>query len=302
MSSTSRLFGETSHLPLDEGRAQLREKMDINRYLAHRECFHVANPAVHCEYFAADVENAPVLVFLPGMGTYCELYAELLFKLSRVGFNVVGVDYPGHGYSEGSRGRYDVAAVTRAVSLVIDKLEKKTTGSVYVYGYSIGSLLAVACAERDERISAVVCGTLLLPEIAPDFLHSLGWQWTWGVAQLFPGLKLPLKSMIDYEQLLAGHPAAKEINQDPLIVFDYPLATLASLFSWRSSIRKCEFPFRLLVIHGEKDEVLPVSYSENVAKQVAHPIEISIVPGGHMLPWDAPDLLVAKISSWLKST
>ncbi len=300
MSVTSRLFGGTSHFDLDVGRSVLREKMNINRFLAHRECFHVGEPTVHCEYYAAIEESAPLLIFLPGMGTYCELYAEILYKLSVSGFNVVGIDYPGHGYSEGPRGRYDVAGVTASVKLVIDHLKGRTSSQVYIYGYSIGSLLAVASAEKDERISAVICGTLLLPEVAPDLLHSIGWQWTWGAAQLFPGLKLPLKSMIDYEKLLAGHPAAKEINQDPLIVFDYPLATLSSLFSWRSAIKDTPCDFRLLIIHGEEDEVLPLKYSHNLVEAIKHPTDIMTLSGGHMLPWDEPDMLVEHITGWLK--
>ncbi len=290
--SVSSSFG--SECPIQH-RSRLREKLGIKNYLSQREVFNLGSCPVHCElYEAADIQS-PLVIFLPGIGTYVELYAELLAKLASQGIHAIGLDYPGHGYSGGSRGRYSVNDVKESVSLLIDYLKERFTGDIFIYGYSIGSLLSVACAESDERIEGVVCGTLLVPEIAPDFVHMLGWQWTWGIAQLVPGLKLPLKSLIDYEQLLAGHPAAKEINHDPLIVFDYPLATLSSLFSCRLGISQRCYPFSLTVLHGDRDEVLSYVYSERLVKSLEHPLRLVRLPGGHMLPWDNPDSVVKEI-------
>ncbi len=288
-------------LDLDRHRQVLREKLGITELLETRQCFEVGELPLHTEYYH-HADDAPLLVFLPGIGTYSELYADLLSRLSQRGFNVVGLDLRGHGYSGGSRGLYSVEQSMTDVRAVIDHYQQTSEQPVYLYGYSIGALLAVAAAEADARIQAVVCGTLLVPAVAPDMLHQLGWSWIWGSALFAPGLALPMQNFIDYEQLLAGHPAGEEINSDPLIVFDYPLGTLSSLFTYHLRSLNTRFPFRGLIVHGDQDEVLPLSYSQRVQAMLAQPFELKPVPGeGHMLPWDRPGLLAGLIADWLQS-
>lgn len=289
------------HCVVEEHRGRLRDKLDIHHYLAKRECLRVGELAVHCELYEAENKDAPVLIFLPGIGTYCELYADILGRFAEKGFHTVGLDCPGHGYSGGQRGHYTVEGVVQSVSDLIDKLEERYSGPVYLFGYSIGSLLAVAAAEQDSRIQGVMCGTLLIPEIPPDAFHKMGWQWTWGMAQMFPSMKLPLKSMVDYEQLLAGHPAAKEFNHDHLIIFDYPLSTLSSLYSWRSKVTSEAFDFHAAILHGSDDEVMSLGYSKRLVGTLAHPFELIEVPGGHMMPWYDPELLITSITGWLNA-
>ena len=279
-------------------RSNLREKLDLDRYLEHRTAFCVGDNAVHCELYEF-AEDAPTILFLPGIGTYCELYAELLCKISQQGYNVVGIDPLGHGYSGGSRGHYTVQQMNEAASEILDVLEQRYTGPFGIYGYSIGALLAVAAAEHDSRLSAVLCGTLLMPDLAPDMLYRIGWNWTWASSLMMPGLKMPLKTVVDYNQLLEGHPAAEEINNDPLVVFDYPLKTISSLFNHSFDMVKEEHAFATAIMHGENDEVLPLSYTERLAGYCNHPIEIMVMERqGHMTPWLKPDLVVQLAAGW----
>lgn len=281
-------------------RKRLRDKLQLNSYLERRELFRLGSSSVHCELYASDDLSAPTVLFLPGIGTYCELYGEMLSKLRDRGFNVVGIDLPGHGYSGGTRGLYTVEQVSSIVSELLDHLEQRFDGPFAVFGYSIGALLGIAAAERDERVSAVLCGTLLLPDIAPDILHEMGWQWTHTSAFFFPYLHVPLRMFVDFEQLLADHPAGEEINRDPLIVFDYPLRTLSSAFSCRCGVLNRTFPFKSAIIQGDRDEVLPLSYAKRVIKCCAQPFDLLVLDGAsHMVPWLRTDCLVDMSAAWL---
>ncbi|WP_432697017.1 alpha/beta hydrolase [Marinobacterium sp. YM272] len=283
----------------DPLRDELRRRLGIGPYLARRQAFRIGPDGVHCEYYHYS-DDAPLLLFLPGIGTYCELYAELLARISDRGFNVVGVDPRGHGYSDGSRGVYTVASTVCDLERVISALQGRSNGRVLVYGYSIGAVVALALAEADKRVDSVLCGTLLLTEEPPDMLHQMGWFWTWGAAQWFPGLRVPLRSFMDFDTLLAGNPAGEVINDDPLVVFDYPVSTLASLFTHRAAICSSAFDFRLGIIQGDRDEVLPVSYANRVIDRVAHPTELLVLPDeGHMIPWDDPAHLAQRACDWL---
>ncbi|MFW1678398.1 alpha/beta fold hydrolase [Pontibacter sp. JAM-7] len=287
------------HLP---SRMELRKKLKLDPYLEQRQAFNVGASAVHCELYEYGAD-APLVLFLPGMGTYSELYAELLYKLSREGFNVVAIDPPGHGYSGGDRGHYTVEQMSHAVSAVLDVLQQRYNGAVMVYGYSIGALLAVALAERDPRVQAVLCHTLLLPDRAPDLMHRMGWNWLWGSALWFPTYKVPLKSFLDFERLLGDHPAVDELLKDPLMVYDYPLQTLASLFNYRCKIVRQEMPFDLLVMHGDRDEVLPLSYSQALQSFCKHPVQVAeLKRQGHITPWLWPERMVRRAARWLHET
>ncbi len=279
-------------------RERLRSKLALNPWLARREVFRVGREAIHCELYAHGAE-APTILFLPGIGTYCELYAELLGKLSARGFNVVGIDPPGHGYSGGRRGEYRIEGIRQAVSAVLDLLQQRFHGAFGIFGFSIGATLGLAAAEADERLQALLCGTLLLPDLPPDLFHQWGWSWTWAGALFFPGLKMPLRSLVDFDQLLAGHPAGDEINRDPLIVFDYPLGTLSSVFNWRSAVVQRRCGFRSAILHGDRDEVLPLAYSQRVIAGCQHPFELIELPqAGHMVPWLRPDCTVERAADW----
>ncbi len=286
-------------LESDVFRELLRDGLGIQEYLKRREIMIVAGePSIHCELYEHD-SAAPVVLFLPGLGTYSELYAELLGSISDRGFNVVGVDPRGHGYSAGERGFYSIEDTVADLQRVLSSLEARFTGPVVVFGYSGGAVTGLALAEQDSRVQALLCGTLLLSELAPDIMHGVGWQWTTASAWMFPRMKVPLKGFIDFEALLAGHPAGPLINQDPRLVFEYPLRTLASLFSRSAGILKKQHLFQLAILQGNRDEILDVDYANRVVAESVHAIELLLIPDeGHMLPWDNAAEFSTQAAQW----
>jgi len=275
-----------------------RHGLGISDALKHREVWRL-DAAINVEIYPVS-HTAPNILFLAGIGTYVELYAELAIALNQQGFNVIAVDPPGHGYSAGVRGRYTVENFQHHLTHVIDALESRFTGCWFVYGYSIGAVTAVALAEQDPRLQTVICTTLLLAQEAPDMMYALGWSWTSFSAMWFPDMRLPLKHFIDFESLLGDHPAGPFINDDPLIIFDYPLSTLASLFTHQAGVANRVFPFTLINLQGDQDEVLSKEYALRVAQRIQQPMRLEFVEGaGHMMPWDDPKMLADRIAHLL---
>lgn len=278
----------------EQHQINLRKGLGIAGDLELRECW-LFEEQLHVEIYPLK-HNAPTLLFLPGIGTYVELYAEFLTALHNSGFNVIAVDPPGHGFSHGQRGRFEVVSFAEQLSRLITALEPRFNGHWGVYGYSIGAVSALALAERDERVESLICGTLLLSEYPPDLVHALGWSWTSLSAVWFPSVCVPLRSFIDFETLLGSHPAGRWINQDRRIVFDYPLATLANLFSHKCGILKRSYSFDLCILQGDCDEVLSIEYAQRIKEESEHPVHLEIIAGaGHMLPWDDPEGLAARV-------
>lgn len=251
--------------------------------------------------FLCGDSSAPLVIFLPGIATYAALYESLLSQLSGRGFNVIALDYPGHGDSPGARGFYQVSEVTGAVSELIDFATRELTGRVYIYGYSIGSLLAVAAAEQDERVAGVICETLLVPDIPPGIFYRLSWNWIWSTALFMPAMLLPLSNLVDYERLMACLPqdSRERARNDRKIVLYYPLSTLASLFGCRLKIVHSPQRFKGVIIHGRSDRVLPFDYSKKLQRKLIHGFDMMEMEGSHMLPWEDPAGLAQAVAQWI---
>jgi pimeloyl-ACP methyl ester carboxylesterase len=85
-----------------------------------------------------------------------------------------------------------------------------------------------------------------------------------------------------------------------LIIFDYPLATLASLFTHQAGIANRVFPFTLINLQGDQDEVLSKEYALRVAQKIKQPMRLEFIEGaGHMLPWDDSEGLAQRIATLL---
>lgn len=276
----------------------VRDALKLSPFLDHREVIRLPSGG-HVEFYAADDSAAPLLIFLPGISTYVELYAGLLYRLSQQGFNVAALDYPGHGYSTGERGQLSVTQVSVWVSELIDVFEERCPQSqIGILGYSIGSLLALKAAETDARIQRLICGTLLVPEYAPDVLHSLGWMWMQTAALWTPRLKVPLTRLLDFSALIKALPGVDVLEHDPRLVMAYPLGALADLFSVRCNSVKAVQSFKMLVVQGDTDEVLPLSYVQSLQGKLVQPFDLVVVPGGHMLPWTATEQLCIEMRHW----
>jgi Lysophospholipase len=105
------------------------------------------------------------MVFVPGTSVYALLYVEFMYKLSREGFNVVGVDPRGHGMSSGKRGVYTLGELVEDALAAVDHARSLYGGRVAVSGSSQGGMVAFYCAGTELEfvimVIAVSCVKLL---------------------------------------------------------------------------------------------------------------------------------------------
>lgn len=280
-------------------RRYLQRTLQVDHFLAERQTQKVGPLPLHLEIYP-HAPDSPVVIFLPGIGTYSEMYSEFFYHLNQQGFTVVGMDLRGHGYSGGERGRYTVQQVVEDVAAVIEHLQTRFSGPVVMLGNSIGAPLAVATAERNREIRAVICHTLFLNEFPPDVFHLWSWQWLaiWGC--FWPDYRVDFRGFIDVDALMKNNPFRYFVDCDDLLVWQYPLSTLASVYTHRSRVmwEDCEFP--TLILSGEYDEVLSPGYQHYLAHIARHPIEVQIVPGRHMLPLDQPREMATTTAEWYR--
>ena len=97
--------------------------------------------------------RGPNLVLLHTLRTQLDLFEKVVPELSKH-FTVYALDYPGHGYSDIPKARYDAAFFTQAVQGFLDRLDLR---DVTLAGVSIGgSISLIVAARRNPRILRVV--------------------------------------------------------------------------------------------------------------------------------------------------
>lgn len=297
---TASWAGEPQTLTLEqitESRGWVRDRLDLHKVLARREVAEFEG--LRLEYYLSPKPSNWTILALPGLGLYSELSAHFYEAMSQQGYNVLAVDPPGHGFSAGDRGDYDVDAFVGQLSRVIDVYAKaKPDARWCALGYSIGAPIALTLAESDSRIDASVGVTLLMPELAPSLWHRAGWQWLTQVATLAPNARMSLDQLLGASRLPAS-PQSRALADDPMIVRAYPTRTLDSLYSQKHATLTGPMDFRSLIVHGEQDAVLPLSYSERIQKEATHFFDLRSMAGDHFIGWSKPVELAETIADWL---
>lgn len=187
-------------------------------------------------------EGAPHLIFVHGLnnvrsGNYA---VELAARLVDLGYGILMFDLRGHGSSEGSQvsggyyerwdvwGAYDYLVYRRGVA----------EGKIGLMGYSMGGVTAILAAVDEPGIRAVVADSPFATAselIAQEAARTTPFP-KWAMPIFIPTVKLMGKGIygIDIGALNAVKAAAR---------LDYPV----------------------LIIHGARDERVPVSHGERVA-------------------------------------
>src|SRR6476469_4765335 len=97
--------------------------------------------------------KGPVLILLHTLRTQLDLFEKVVPELSKH-FTVYAPDYPGHGYSDIPRARYDATFFTEAAEGFLDKPDLR---DVTLAGVSIGGAIALNIAARHlRRVARVI--------------------------------------------------------------------------------------------------------------------------------------------------
>jgi fermentation-respiration switch protein FrsA (DUF1100 family) len=202
-------------------------------------------------------------------------YAELAENICGEGFAVLIFNFRGTG---GSQGNFDILGWTYDLSAAIDylcDLPEMNGSRLSLLGFSGGAAVSVCVAAQDERVSSVAACAC---PVEFDSLLAAGDE---------------SQSIIDHFRSIGiirdrGFPAS---NEDWIDSF-----WQVSPINYVSRIS----PRPLMLVHGDQDEVVPVSHARRLYAQAGEPKQLVIIEGaGHRLRQDEQAMDV--VTRWLKS-
>jgi alpha-beta hydrolase superfamily lysophospholipase len=277
------------------------------------EILPVGDNQLHIYHFESKPGD-PVLVHVPGTSVYALLYTEFMYKLSRQGFNVVGIDMRGHGRSSGKRGVYTLGGLVDDTMAVIDYAIATYGDRAVVSGDSEGGMVAFYCAAAEPRLKAAVCHSVIAND-EPDNYRMTRWPGFYKILMATLPVTQPLMStpIGQLMQPVSAYldPKAEEcrhfpdfhkfLKEDPFVIDAISLGALSSLGVTPMARKVEEIETPVMVIHGGWDNIFPEDYVRRVYDRLTCEKEFLYLPQApHLVMIDYVDEIVPPLAQWLK--
>ncbi len=247
---------------------------------------------------AHDVDAAkPSVVFVHGAGLDHSWWGLQSRYFGYHGCNVLAVDLPAHGRSEGPA----LAAVGEMADWVKKILDENRIKSAVVVGHSMGSLIALEFAarypENAQRIALI--GVAYPMKVSDAFLDAArrndqsayDMDTIWGHAAQVPFAGNPNPGMWMYGDTLArlGRLAPGVLHAD--------LAACNAYADGMEAAAKVKCP--ALFILGARDIMTPPRGAEDLMNKIEKSKSVRIATSGHSLMAEAPDATLDALIAFL---
>jgi lysophospholipase len=253
-------------------------------------------------------------------GICCDarIFAYAGAKLSQAGYDVYGMDLPGHGESDGRRGDLDFDACLKSMNEIITELRKKSS-KVFILAHSFGSTFALWYAHLFKNsIDGII---LLAPYVrigrkkrsdaepsTSTFLYLL-------LGRLFTPYK-----RVNFGKILPGYvkiggSQLPRMVQDVNLNFDYSFRYLVDIVAKRNSklAELSDIDVPVLIVHGSNDRNVYPQVSQEFLKLLrTKNKEIKIFDCNHWFfdaiffsqsseyPEEERTKFISSIAEWLK--
>jgi alpha-beta hydrolase superfamily lysophospholipase len=184
---------------------------------------------VHLEVHEAG-EGRPTIAVHHGLGDHVRRMTPLAARFAAEGFNVVMLDRPGHGVSEGRRGHCPLDWALELVDQSVSFAREQFGGPVVLLGDSLGGITLWYALTRDLDAEAVVCHCIAHPGVRHDRSMLVKAPLMKATALISPYAPVPVTRIADYGHV-ALDPVTKDYfdrRADPAFCFTASMAMAAS--------------------------------------------------------------------------
>ena len=202
------------------------------------------NKSIRIRYLKFDQENSVYIVFLHGFMSDLEGKKPKSFlnfaKKNKLGF--LAIEYSGHGKSSGKFTEGNISKWSEEVSFLIKKIVKKN--NIILIGSSMGAWISL---NQFKSFKNQIKGFLGIGS-APEFLENLMWK--------------------KFSKKIKKEIIKKKIYYLKHGDYTYPITFQLIKDGRKNKILKKNINsnIKVTMIHGQKDDVVPISYSKKVLR------------------------------------
>ena len=206
--------------------------------------YHKLSKTKKLRYLKHYQKNSDYIVFLHGFMSDLEGKKPKTFlnftKKNKLGF--LALEYSGHGKSSGKFTNGNISKWTKEASILIKKIVK--TNKIIFIGSSMGAWIAL---NQFKIFKKQIKGFLGIGS-APEFLENLMWN--------------------KFSKKMKAETIKNRIYNLKHGNYIYPITLQLIKDGRKNKIvnKKINYKINVTMVHGQKDEVVPVSYSKKVLK------------------------------------
>ena len=206
--------------------------------------YHKISKNKKIRYIYKVYKNTPFIVFLHGFMSNLEGKKPNVFlkfaKKNKISF--LALEYSGHGKSSGNFINGNITKWSNETSALIKKYVKKNNFTII--GSSMGAWIAIKQFQKFKN----QINSFLGIGSAPEFLENLMWK--------------KFTKKMKAEIIRKGIYHLKHGN------YEYPITHQLIKDGRKNKVlnKKIDTKIKITMVHGQKDEVVPVSYSRKVLK------------------------------------
>ena len=191
------------------------------------------------------------------------------------GYNVLSVDLPGHGNSEGP----SIKSIQEISDWIVELMKKLSINEIIIIGHSQGALVGIDFSSRYQNLISkliLVSGTHKMP-VNQDLID---------LAEAGDEKSILLMMKWGYEgskAFIGGNPVKKIINSSREIreILAVDLNACNNYKNGKESIKKINCP--TLCIFGDLDKMVPLEVANKMASMIKNSEKKIISNCGHMI-------------------
>jgi pimeloyl-ACP methyl ester carboxylesterase len=224
------------------------------------------------------------LVFVHGAGLDHSLFGLQSRYFAYHGRNVLALDLPGHGRSEGP----PLPAIGAMADWLFSVLDAQDIAAASIVGHSMGALVALEAANRrPERVERIACIGVAYPmKVSEAFLEAarrneqaaFDMETIWGHAPQVPFGANPNPGMWMY-----GDSLARLARLAPGVLYN----DLKACNDYRCDFANLKCP--VLLVLGKRDVMTPPRAAASLVQKLSNAKTELVELSGHSLMAEAPD-------------
>lgn len=229
----------------------------------------------------------PCVVFLHGAGMDHSVWLVFERYLARRGYNVLALDLPGHGRSEGA----PLPSIEAMADWLSGILELLVISDAALVGHSMGSLIAFECAARNpQRVSkAVLLGFAYPMAVGPPLLEAAR-------ANDPAAIDMMVIFGHDFRSQLGGNRvsgvhvvnvARRLLERNPPGVLFSDLNACNEYQNGENAAAELTCP--TVFISGDRDKMTPPRAAAEMAKRLARASALKVNGSGHGVMAEQPE-------------
>lgn len=216
--------------------------------------------------YKPEKEKVPCVVICHGLGSSKDNKAPIMEAFAQAGIASLAFDFNGHGESEGAFEELTLSKAVGDAKAALDfasSLDVVDRNKIGLGGHSFGGSVSLVAAGEDKRIRA-----LAVSAPPTDFLETM-------------------KMLSDYDTRIGNIDVWKRkgfthyysLTQGRYMKLKYPFFEDAVKYDAKNIAKGIRCP--VLIIHGNKDRVVPLKQSEILFQMLNAQKELKILDCGH---------------------